>query len=488
MKTLKELIQSSEIIDSQVDLNLKVSEIVQDSRLATKSALFIAVKGTLSDGHQFVKEVLNKGSIAVVENDYPSDRADLIIKVASTRNLVGKVASRFFNKPTEHFSLVGITGTNGKTTTAFLLDQIWMQMGLVTGLIGTVQNKIGGEIIPSDLTTPGPIELQGLFHRMEQKKVQVCVMEVSSIALDQARTEGSCFSVGVFTNFTQDHLDYHQTMEQYFNAKLKLFCDYKLPCIVVNIDDSKGVEVLACSKNSQQITFSFHNQRASFYIRDASFKKTGTTANIQTPDGVMALTTPLIGAHNLMNILTALAVIKGLNQDVSLAIKLLEQASGAPGRLERAIVGDGYPNIFVDYAHSDDALENVLKTLVHLGANSPGKIITVLGCGGDRDKTKRPKMAKVASTYSDITIATSDNPRTEDPEIILNDLECGVDQKKTSYHREVNRRKAIYLALSLAKPEDLVLIAGKGHENYQIIGTEKQPFDDKQVVKDYYRS
>lgn len=488
MKTLKELIYSSEILDSQVDLNFKVSEIVQDSRLAVKSSLFIAVKGTLSDGHQFVKEVLNKGAIAVVENDYPSDRADLIIKVASTRNLAGKIASRFFNKPTKHFSLVGITGTNGKTTTAFLLDQIWMQMGLVTGLIGTVQNKIGNEIIPSDLTTPGPIELQGLFHRMEQKKIQACVMEVSSIALDQARTEGSFFEVGVFTNFTQDHLDYHQTMEQYFNAKLKLFRNYNLPCIVVNIDDSQGVEVLACSKKSQQITFSLHNQRASFYIRDASFKKTGTTANIQTPDGVMGLTTPLIGAHNLMNILTALGVIKALNQDVALAIKLLEQASGAPGRLERAIVGDSYPNIFVDYAHSDDALENVLKTLAHLGSDSPGKIITVLGCGGDRDKTKRPKMAKVASTYSDITIATSDNPRTEDPEVILNDLEHGIDQKKTSYHREVNRRKAIYLALSLAKPEDLVLIAGKGHENYQIIGTEKQPFDDKQVVKDYYRS
>jgi UDP-N-acetylmuramoyl-L-alanyl-D-glutamate--2,6-diaminopimelate ligase len=359
-------------------------------------------------------------------------------------------------------------------------------MGFITGLIGTVSNKIGQEVVVSNLTTPGPIELQALFHRMVQRKVEFCSMEVSSIALDQSRTQGSKFQVGVFTNFTQDHLDYHLDMDKYFQAKLKLFTDYSLPCVVVNLDDDKANKILAASPNSKKLSFSLKRKEASFYVLQASFKKTGTIAKIQTPQGPFEIVSPLIGPYNLMNILGTLGTIHALNQDLALAVKSLETATGAPGRLERAVVGDCYPNIFVDYAHSEDALENVLQALDKLRGDSGGKIITVFGCGGDRDKSKRPKMARAASSYSDITIVTSDNPRTEDAESILNDIEPGIDREKTIYHREVNRREGIYLALKLAQPADIVLIAGKGHENYQIIGTQKQDFDDRQVVKDYY--
>lgn len=486
MKTLKELLNQTEILTASVSLETQVLEIIQDSRVAKPGALFIAVKGAQNDGNQFVAEVLKKGAIAIVDKSYQGQERYSLIRVNSTRELVGKIASRFWDYPTEKLSLVGVTGTNGKTTTTFLLDQIWSQMGFITGLIGTVSNKIGQEVVVSNLTTPGPIELQALFHRMVQRKVEFCSMEVSSIALDQSRTQGSKFQVGVFTNFTQDHLDYHLDMDKYFQAKLKLFTDYSLPCVVVNLDDDKANKILAASPNSKKLSFSLKRKEASFYVLQASFKKTGTIAKIQTPQGPFEIVSPLIGPYNLMNILGTLGTIHALNQDLALAVKSLETATGAPGRLERAVVGDCYPNIFVDYAHSEDALENVLQALDKLRGDSGGKIITVFGCGGDRDKSKRPKMARAASSYSDITIVTSDNPRTEDAESILNDIEPGIDREKTIYHREVNRREGIYLALKLAQPADIVLIAGKGHENYQIIGTQKQDFDDRQVVKDYY--
>lgn len=485
MKILSELINPEEIISSTLNLSSKVVDVLSDSRRVKPGSLFVAIRGIQSDGHQFVPEVLAKGGAAVVDRNY-SQNPPGILKVHSTREIVGKIASRFWNHPTQQFRLVGVTGTNGKTTTTFLLDQVWAKMGFVTGLLGTVTNKIGQEVMESSLTTPGPIELQEMFHRMVQHRVALCAMEVSSIALDQDRTLGSHFALGVFTNFTQDHLDYHLTMENYFESKIKFFKNYQLPCIVVNLDDDKANSILKTNPDSKQLTFSLRNSNAAFHVLESTFKKTGTSAKIKGPQGIIEITSPLIGAHNLQNILSVLAVIEGLGLDISLAAKALSTALGAPGRLERVMVGDYYPNIFVDYAHSDDALENVLKALNQLRGGSSGKIITVFGCGGDRDRTKRPKMAKVASQYSDVTIITSDNPRTEDPELILTEIERGIDKAKTLYFREVNRREAIYMALKNAKPEDIVLIAGKGHENYQIIGTQKHDFDDKLVVKDYY--
>lgn len=487
MKTLRDLIKNEEILFTQVKMDSTVTDLVSDSRMVKKGTLFVAVRGTQVDGHQFIPDVLAKGGFAVVDKEF-SQNLPGIIKVSSTRRLLGDVAARFWNQPTREFQLVGITGTNGKTTTAFLLDQVWTQLGLVTGLIGTVKNKIASHVVDSNLTTPGPLELQALFHRMVQHRIQVCAMEVSSIALDQQRINGSNFSVGVFTNFTQDHLDYHQSMESYFESKLRFFRDYHLPAVVVNLDDKRSNDILRGAHSSRQLTFSLNNPDASFCVLESEFKKTGTWAKVKCPQGNFEIKTPLIGSHNLQNVLGVLSVVEAQGLDFVKAIDSLKNALGAPGRLERAIVGEYYPNVFVDYAHTDDALENVLKALRNLKGSSPGKIITVFGCGGDRDRTKRPKMAKVASLYSDITIITSDNPRTEDPESILNEIESGIDRTQTILYREVNRKAAIHLALTSAAPEDIVLVAGKGHENYQIIGTQKHDFDDKLVIQDFFNA
>jgi len=487
VKTLKELIKSTETTESNVNWDDSVSQVIQDSRLAKPGSLFVAIRGSQLDGHQFVADVLSKGSLAVVESSCAMSGNGLI-KVSSTREMLGKIASRFWGHPTQQLKLVGITGTNGKTTTTFLLDQVLTRMGLKTGLLGTVHNKIGTQILESNLTTPGALELQQLFHKMGQNKVDVCSMEVSSIALDQSRPLGSQFQIGVFTNFTQDHLDYHKTMEQYFEAKMKLFIDYSLPCVVINLDDPKAQQILALTKQSRQLTFSLKDPQASFCATESSFGKRGTRAKIVTPHGIFELQSPLIGLHNLQNSLSVLAIVEGLGLELSSAISALVDATGAPGRLERAMTGEYYPNVFVDYAHSHDALENVLRSLQQLRGDSKCKIITVFGCGGDRDRGKRPKMARVASKYSNVTIVTSDNPRTEDPQAIIDEIETGIDRQTTQYYREVDRRRAIYLALKMAQPEDLILIAGKGHENYQIIGNQKQDFDDKCVVKDYYNS
>jgi UDP-N-acetylmuramoyl-L-alanyl-D-glutamate--2,6-diaminopimelate ligase len=487
VKTLKELIKSTETTDSNVNWDDTVSQVIQDSRLAKPGSLFVAIRGSQSDGHQFVSDVLSKGSLAVVENSFTKSAKGLI-KVSSTREILGEIASRFWGHPTQQLKLIGVTGTNGKTTTTFLLDQVFNRMGLKTGLLGTVHNKIESQILESNLTTPGALELQQLFHKMVQHKVDVCSMEVSSIALDQSRPLGSLFQIGVFTNFTQDHLDYHKSMEQYFEAKMKLFRDYTPPCVVINLDDPKAQQILAVTKQSRQLTFSLKAPQSSFHVTESSFGKRGTRATIGTPKGVFELQSPLIGAHNLHNILCVLAVVEGLELELSSAISALADATGAPGRLERAIIGEYYPNVFVDYAHSHDALENVLRALQQLRGDSKGKIITVFGCGGDRDRGKRPKMASVASRYSNVTIVTSDNPRTEDPQSIIDEIEIGIDRQMTEYYREVDRRQAIYLALKMAQPEDMILIAGKGHETYQIIGNQKQDFDDKCVVKDYYNS
>lgn len=487
MKILKDLLRDTEIINSNASLESQITKLVVDSQQAVQGSLFVALRGTRSDGHHYLSEVSHKNAIALVDSEYKPKTSDRNwIQVASTREIVGKIASRFWGEPSKQFSLVGVTGTNGKTTVTFLLDQIWSQMGLTTGLVGTVKNKIANETVESELTTPGPVELQGLFHRMSQRKVDACAMEVSSIALDQFRTNGSNFETAVFTNFTQDHLDYHQTMDNYFNAKIRLFSDYDVPCIVVNTDDDYGKKIISASKASRKLTYSFSSRAADFSVLESRFAKTGIQAKIKTPKGEFAMSSPMIGAHNLMNILAALGVVESLNLDIETAIKVLATCSGAPGRLERAVQGDYYPHVFVDYAHSSDALENVLQSIIKIKGESSCKIITVFGCGGDRDKTKRPKMAEVVSRLSDITIATSDNPRSEDPEVILNEVEIGINKETTQFHREPNRREAIHLALRLAKPEDIVLIAGKGHENYQIIGNQRYLFDDVEVVKEFY--
>lgn len=487
MARISEILTDAISLGSAVDPGAEVSRITNDSNAVEPGDLFFAIKGTKVDGHKFIKKALEKGAVAaIVENPKAFKSEPKSVLVKSARKALGEASAILRQNPSENFRLVGVTGTNGKTTTTYLLKEVWEKLGETVGLIGTVENQIGPLHEPSALTTPGPLELQTLFSRMRENAVTRAAMEVSSIALDQYRTAGTRFEVAIFTNLTRDHLDYHGTFKKYLAAKLKLFRDYNIPFAVVNLDDDYSKDIIQAANGSRVITFAVEDSKADFHVVSAHYGKSSTIAEIETPKGKMKLRTALIGKHNLANCLGVVAACYALGHPISKVIAALKTAKGAPGRLERVMSGNRFPHIFVDYAHSDDALKNVLGSLHDLRLSTSGRIITVFGCGGDRDKTKRPKMAEVVSSISDVTIATSDNPRTENPELILDEIEKGIVVEKTRYHREVNRREAIFWALKHANPEDVVLVAGKGHENYQIIGEEKFPFDDREVIRDYY--
>lgn len=489
MKSLSYILNPLRIKGNKLPESLSIKGVSQKADSVQSGQAFFAIRGTQVDGHTFIQKALDRGAaVVVVDNEEAFKKYPQTVWVDCTRSQLAEAASAWFDHPTEKFSLVGVTGTNGKTTSSYLLREIWENIGLKTGMVGTVETLIGKEKFTSTLTTPGALELQGIFSKMVDAQVTHAVMEVSSIALDQKRVGGCHFKVGLFTNFTQDHLDYHGTFENYFEAKLKLFRDFGLPLAVLNLDDEWVRRVLVQGKAKQTLSFSLSDPSADFYAENIHFSVSGTTAKIKTPSGHFDYRSSLIGAHNLANGLGALATIYGLGQDFPHAVRALEKAQGAPGRLERVMQGEKYPSIFVDYAHTDDALRRVLEALRKLkNDKGSGKIITVFGCGGDRDKTKRPKMAEAASSLSDITVVTSDNPRTENPEKIIEDICKGLNPGK-SIHCETLRKKAIEWALSQANPQDVVLVAGKGHETYQIIGTTQFPFDDRQVVRDYYKS
>lgn len=487
VKIFSSILPPDETIESKVSAELQVSGISQSTADIRPGDVFFAIAGHRADGHAFVSDALSKGAAAiVVEREDVFRELPNAALVSSTRRSLGLSASRWFDRPTARFKLVGVTGTNGKTTTTYLLRHVWRQAGRQAGVVGTVECLIGDTRVSSTLTTPDPLVLQRLFADMVAAGVTHTAMEVSSIALDQYRVAGCDFRVGVFTNLTQDHLDYHGDFETYFRAKRRLFEEYSPLAAVINIDDEWGKRLRSEVSVPRCWTISMGSPSADFYVKEASFGAGVTRAVIGGALGDLVMDLPLIGKHNLYNALGVLGVVAALDDNVIEASKSLGSAVGAPGRLERVVGGADLPYVFVDYAHTDDALKNVLQSLKELKKDSPGRIITVFGCGGDRDRNKRPKMAEVVSALSDVTIVTSDNPRTEKPLAIIGDIEPGIDRESTEYYREVDRRQAIGLALSLARPRDLVLVAGKGHETYQIVGTEKFPFDDREVIRDYY--
>lgn len=486
MKTLKTLIDPEILVKTKVDLEYEISGIQRNCVQLVDGELFFAIKGASFDGTSKILEALEKGAAAVVvEEEALYEKYPQTLLVKDIRAQLSKTASLWYQNPTEKFNLVGITGTNGKTTTAFLLNELWEKCGYRTGMVGTVQNRILNRVTPSTLTTPGPIELQQLFFEMTQEKVSEVVMEVSSIALDQKRVWGSRFAAGVFTNFSSDHLDYHGTLDHYFESKLRLFKDYKLPLAVINLDDPRAMEIIKNTRAKKVLSYAVHESQADFQVKKFSTSLKGTHARLKTPLGEVELQTSLVGDYNLYNCLATLATQFGLKGELQKSLQVFPLLKGAPGRLERVLCEGKAPFVFVDYAHSEDALRNILKTLRDL-KTSTGKIITVFGCGGDRDKTKRAPMGKVASTFSDLTVITSDNPRTEDPDQIISDIEQGLNPQ-SDFLIEKDRSKAIRKALSLAGVHDIVLVAGKGHETYQILGTTYFPFDDRQVIREYYK-
>jgi len=476
------------ILEARGDLRQSVGAITDDSRAVRPGSLFVAVQGEQVDGHHYIAAAVKAGALGVVMQQPAEDLALPYIRVADSRKALGLLGSRFYGSPSAHLRMIGVTGTNGKTTTTYVCKALLEALGKRVGLIGTVAYQIGSETIPASHTTPGALELQQLLSRMVERGCTSAVMEVSSHALAQDRTSGCEYDVAVFSNLTQDHLDFHKTMEAYFQAKLRLFTGLtgtQKPNkrAIVNSDDPSGPRIKALCP-APVWTYGL-KQKADLLAENVRLSLGGTAFTAATPAGTFPVESHLVGEHNVYNLLAAIGVALHEGATPDQICQAVATVRNVPGRFERVMAGQSF-TVVVDYAHTEDALVRLLSAAQALKA---GRIITVFGCGGDRDRGKRPKMGRAAVQYSDVVVLTSDNPRTEDPLAILEEVEAGVmealRQRPTVQYRKVaDRREAIGVAVRLAQPGDMVLIAGKGHEDYQIIGTRKFHFDDREVARE----
>ena len=476
----------AEITDAQLtgDETRIITDVSHDSRRTGESALFVAVSGALFDAHKFVPQVMSQGAVGVLsELPAPPDFNGVWLQVANIRRAMALAAAEVQGHPSRELQLAGITGTNGKTTTAYLIASIPEAAGELVAMTGTVEYRLGRQRFKADRTTPEATDTQRLLRQAVEVGCRTAVMECSSQAMDFHRCDELEYAVAIFTNLTRDHLDYHKTMENYWYAKQRLF-DGRLGTrprnSVINVDDPYGVELAEkLERDGLHVIRYAVNADADVTAHDAEFSLDGMKFQLLTSGTEREFRSPLVGAPHLYNTLAAVASGLALGYSLDVITAALENCSGAPGRFER-VPHDGNFSVVVDYAHSDDALLNVLRTAREV---VKGKIITVFGCGGDRDRTKRAPMGEAAGSLSDVVILTSDNPRTEDPEQILCDAEEGIRHTGKPYRKISDRTEAIHQAISEAHSGDLVLIAGKGHEDYQIIGREVFHFDDKEVAR-----
>jgi len=483
--SLGDLLAATRVTLSAADAALRVSGISYDSRKVRPGDLFFALRGAKSDGRAFASEAAARGAVAVVaEADLAGCGAPAVV-VPDARLAMAEISAAFFGYPSRDLKMIGITGTNGKTTTAFLCRHILETTLRRCGLIGTVKYLVGDEEIPAPHTTPESPDLQSLLARMRDAGCKAAAMEVSSHALAQHRADAIAFDAAVFTNLTQDHLDYHKTMDAYFEAKASLFDRLvpdgtKRPRAVVNAEDRYGHMLLErlsrAGSKVQVLTFGL-GARCDFRATDIKFDATGSTFHLTAKGRQYLVRLPLIGHFNILNALAALAATAGVGTEVRAAVAALANAPQVPGRLERVPARRNF-QVFVDYAHTDDALTNVLRTLRDL---KPARLIVVFGCGGDRDRAKRPLMAAAAEALADHAILTSDNPRSEDPLAILADMRAGL--RSNRFEEIPDRDEAIRRAIALAGPGDIILIAGKGHEAYQEINGVRTPFDDVKAAR-----
>lgn len=480
LKILARAIDSRRVLGP---MDREVESITYDSRRVQRNGLFVALRGEKSDGHKFVDQAIEQGaSVIVAEEDIATTRATTLV-VENSRTALADLGSAFYGQPAQRLKMAAVTGTNGKTTTTFLLKHIAEKAGLRCGLIGTVHYEIGERILPATRTTPEALDVQELLAQMVNAGARAAALEVSSHALELNRTRGIEWDVAVFTNLTQDHLDFHGTMENYFAAKAKLFeglaqqTRKKGATAVVNSDDRYGEKLVELiGEGSPVITYGM-GHRANFRASNYRPELSGTSYQLDSNGRSYLVRLPLIGRFNVANSLAALAAATAFGIPLRHAILSLSRAPQVPGRLEMVPAKRQF-QIFVDYAHTDDALVNVLKTLREL---RPNRLLVVFGCGGDRDRQKRPKMARAASELSDYAIITSDNPRKEDPDAIIREVEKGM--RNDRYEKITDRAEAIARAISLAQPRDVVLIAGKGHEKYQEFADHTIPFDDQQIAR-----
>ena len=503
MKKLVRLLDKVNYQASQDISGIEITAVTADSREVREGTLFVAVPGMTVDGHDFIAEAAARGCAAVVsEQDRGEEMACPVLEVADTARALGELAAAFFSWPAQEMTMIAVTGTNGKTTSTYLLEELLAESGQSPGVIGTVNYRYPGIEYPAPHTTPDSVTLQRLLREMADHQVSHVIMEVSSHALSQQRLSGLKFDLALFTNLSRDHLDYHSDMNEYFAAKQKLFTRYLRPdgraVIVLSGQSDTGwgerlFEELAAETGTERLLSC--GKEGDVQARDFSFTMNGTRAGVFTPKGDFQLLSPLVGEFNLRNLLGVTGVALGLGMEPKVIGNILEKVSVVPGRLERISAGDDElnPAVFVDYAHTPDALENVLHTLRAL---QPHRLIVVFGCGGDRDQGKRPMMGEIAARLADIVLLTSDNPRSEDPQVILSAVEQGIKQVACSrfngkeqggergkwYDIIESRGQAIATAIRLAGKGDIVLISGKGHEQYQLTSTGKTFFDDRQAA------
>ena len=481
---LKEILRGLDVYAGSITSELEellITGISYDSRTVKPGHLFVAIKGQKTDGHKYIEEAKKKGAIAALVEDFTSSHIPQI-KVKSTLESLADGAAIFYDNPSERLRVAGVTGSNGKTTSCFLIESIAKAQGLRSGLLGTIDYRWPGHSETSSLTTPMSKDLQNYMAEMVASKCDLAIMEVSSHALEMNRVRKVKFAVGVYTNLSQEHLDFHIDMEHYFRSKEKLFTEHLEPGkpAVINCDDAFGRRLINDLGDHDIWSYGFTNKaRVEGEILELTAK--GGHLKITTHDCRLDIKTNLIGSHNCYNILGAVATGMALGIPGENIQKGAMSLDRIPGRLEQVVTERPF-QVIIDFAHTPDALDNALRTLQSLPHN---RIITVFGCGGDRDKTKRPVMGEIAAAKSDHVIVTSDNPRSESPEEIISEIIPGLKNSSTPYIIEADRKRAIEIAISIALPEDIILISGKGHETYQIIGDEVIAFDDREVAKEF---
>jgi UDP-N-acetylmuramyl-tripeptide synthetase len=465
-----------------------VADVTHDSRQCVPGSVFVAITGARFDGHAYIPQAIERGAIAVMsERPCPADFAGPWLHVEDIRLALALAAAEVFDHPSRQLKLVGVTGTNGKTTTTHLIDSMFKAAGVPSVMMGTITYRFGDEERPADRTTPEAPDIQRFLHDACAGGATYAVMEVSSHALELKRVHGSEFAVAVFTNLTPEHLDYHGTMERYFAAKRRLFEGVAGPppqSAAINADDpwAKQLLEIASTRSRRALTYGLH-EGADVCAPSFACALNGLEFVARTPVGELPIKSPLVGRPHVYNILAAIAVGLLLDFNKEVIIHGISQCPRVPGRFEVVDEGQDFA-VVVDYAHTHDALKNVLETARVL---TPYRIITLFGCGGDRDLTKRAPMGEVAAQLSDVVVVTSDNPRSEDPEAIINDIEVGLRRMGKPYIKITDRREAIHQAIKQARSGDVVLIAGKGHETYQILSDETIPFDDREVAREAIR-
>jgi UDP-N-acetylmuramoyl-L-alanyl-D-glutamate--2,6-diaminopimelate ligase len=485
--TFLDLLKGAEILAQSG--NPQVTGIEYDSRQVKPGDVFVAMKGESSDGNRFVEQAIASGAVAVITDSESTPSNVAWARVAHGRRALAVVSANLYDHPAEKIAVTGITGTNGKSTTAFLLESILHAAGRKSALLGTIEYHVAGKVLPAPHTTPEALELQRLFHQAVEAGETEAVMEVSSHALAQQRTFGIPFDVAVFTNLTRDHLDYHGTMDEYFAAKRILFSGSGAPVprvAILNVDDDYGLELNKFCQNEGSEAFTYGISAGDFHAAKLEITARGTCFQLITPDDMIPLSSPLIGRVNVYNILAASAAAYSRACPAEAIADGIRLLSRVPGRFERVDCAQPF-TVVVDYAHTGDALRNLTSLAREFVKQDGARVITVFGCGGNRDRSKRPLMGEAAGRGSDFVVLTSDNPRSENPLSIINDAVVGLQRSGVKYTIEPDRRAAIRTALAEARSRDMVLLAGKGHERVQILDAGSIPFDDRQVAAEVLR-